>query len=319
MTSILAITFPIYATIALGYFVVFKGWFNATEIRSFGRYVMNIALPALIFNAVSSRDFGEVFQPDYILAFGLGGLATIVLSYFLLTLRGTDPKRRALGVMGSTCPNSGFIGFPIMLLVFPDLASGILTLNMLVETLLLIPICLVLMELSDDSNSLPLYRKIALVLLNLARMPIMIALGLGLVASLVDLSMPAPFSRFIQMLAASAGALSLVVIGGSLVGLPLHGNRSLAAQITATKLILHPALVALSILLLTSFGVIQMTPAMRTAAILSAAIPMFGSYAVFAQKLKLEGAASLAILAGTTGAFFTLSLLLYWLTSAAAL
>lgn len=314
MTTILAIIFPIYATIALGYFVVAKGWFSASEMRSFGRYVMNIALPALIFNAVASRDFSEVFQPDYILVFGLGGLATIAMSYLFFTLRGTDPQRRALGVMGSTCPNSGFIGFPIMLLVFPDLASGILTLNLLVETLFLIPICLVLMELADKNNSQSIGRQITTVLLNLVRMPIMIGLGLGLIASLINLTIPAPFNRFIEMLAASAGALSLVVIGGSLVGLPLHGNRSLAAQITATKLILHPALVALSIIVLTAFGLIQLSPDMRSAVILSAAIPMFGSYAVFAQKQKLEGAASLAILGATTGGFFTLSLLLFWLT-----
>jgi malonate transporter len=314
MTIILAITFPIYATIGLGYLIVLKGWFSAAEMRSFGRYVMNIALPALIFNAVASRKFSEVFHPDYMLAFGLGGLATIGMSYLFFTLRGIDPKRRALGVMGSTCPNSGFIGFPIMFLLFPDLASSILTLNLLVETLLLVPICLVLMELAGNDTKQPILQQFVGVMFNLIRMPLMIGLGLGLLASLMDLSLPAPFDRFIQMLAASAGALSLVVIGGSLVGLPLHGNRSLAAQIAATKLILHPALVILSIVILTAVGLIQLSPDMRSAVILSAAMPMFGSYAVFAQKLDLQGAASLAILGATTGAFVTLSLFLLWLT-----
>lgn len=314
MTTILAITFPIYATIGLGYVIVMKGWFSAAAIRSFGQYVMNIALPALIFNAVASRDFTEVFHADYMLAFGIGGLATIGLSYFLFTLRGVDPQRRALGVMGSTCPNSGFIGFPIMLLVFPDLASNILTLNFLVETMLLIPICLVLMELSDSKSTQPLHRQFASVMLSLVRMPLMIGLLLGLAVSLIDLTLPAPVDRFIQMLAASAGALSLIVIGGSLVGLPLNGNRSLAAQITATKLIVHPSLVALTVIVLTTSGLIVLSSDMRVALILSAAMPMFGSYTVFAQKLGLQGAASLAMLAATTGAFVTLSLLLFFLT-----
>ena len=314
MAIILEITFPIYATIGLGYLIVYKGWFSAAEMRSFGRYVMNIALPALIFNAVSSRSFSEVFHPDYMLAYGLGGLATIAISYLFFTLRGIDPQRRALGVMGSTCPNSGFIGFPIMFLLFPDLASSILTLNLLVETLMLVPICLVLMELVGNDTKQPIHRQFARALFNLMRMPLMIGMALGLVASLIDLSMPAPFSRFIQMLAASAGALSLVVIGGSPVGLPLHGNRSLAAQVAATKLILHPTMVILSIVILTAIGLIQLSPDMRSAVILSAAMPMFGSYTVFAQKLGLQGAASIAMLGETTGAFATLSLFLLWLT-----
>ncbi|NRB20023.1 MAG: AEC family transporter [Rhodobacteraceae bacterium] len=314
MATILEITFPIYATIGLGYFIVFKGWFSAAEMRSFGQYVMNIALPALLFNAVSSRDISDIFQPDYMLVYGLGGLATIGLSYALFSLGNLDPKRRALGVMGSTCPNSAFIGFPIMLLLFPDLASSVLTLNFLVETLLLVPICLVLMELADSDNSRPVYQQFGTALLKLLRMPLMIGLLLGLAASLIDLSLPAPIGRFIQMLAASAGALSLVVIGGSLVGLPLYGNRSLAAQITGIKLILHPALVGLAVIVLTFFGLIQLSPEMRSAVIISAAMPMFGSYTVFAQKLKLQGAASLAVLGATTGAFVTLSLCLLWLT-----
>jgi len=314
MATILAITFPIYATIGLGYLIVYKGLFSASEMRSFGQYVMNIALPALLFNAVSSRDLNEIFHPDYMLVYGVGGLATIGFSYALFSLRNVDPKRRALGVMGSTCPNSAFIGFPIMLLLFPDLASNILTLNFLVETLLLVPICLVLMELADNDNTQPVYKQFGAALLNLLRMPLMIGLLLGLVASLIDLSLPAPIGRFIQMLAASAGALSLVVIGGSLVGLPLHGNRSLAAQITGIKLILHPALVVLAVVVLTFSGLIQLTPEMRSAVIISAAMPMFGSYTVFAQKLKLQGAASIAVLGATTGAFITLSLFLLWLT-----
>ena len=48
--------------------------------------------------------------------------------------------------------------------------------------------------------------------------------------------------------------------------------------------------------------------------ILSAAMPIFGIYTVLAQKHHLEGAASLAMLGATTGAFVTLNILLFVLT-----
>ena len=44
--------------------------------------------------------------------------------------------------------------------------------------------------------------------------------------------------------------------------------------------------------------------------ILSAAMPMFGIYTVLAQEQGLEGLASIAMLAATSAAFVTLSLLL---------
>ncbi len=311
MSQILAITFPIYAAMALGFLVVKKGWFAPAEMRTLGKYVLNIALPALIFSAVASRSPQEVFQPGYISIYALGGLATIAIAYLLFTWRGIDPQRRALGVMGSSCPNNGFIGYPIMLLAFPDLAGVILALNLLVENLVLIPICLLLVELASAGKSQPFLPRLGRILLNLAKMPMLIGLALGVLVSLSGLALPAPFLRFVDLLASSAVAVSLVVIGGSLVGLPLHGNRSLALQISATKLLLQPTLVAVTAVALIGLGLVTLDPALHSAMILSAAMPMFAIYTVLAQRQGLEGAASLALLFATTGSFVTLSGLLW--------
>lgn len=314
MIQILAITFPIYAAMALGYGVVWKGWFSAEDMRSLGRYVLNIALPALIFTAVATRSPAEVFQPGYITIYALGGLATIMAAYLLFTWRGTDPQRRALGVMGSSCPNNGFIGYPIMLLAFPDLAGVILALNLLVENLILIPTCLLLVELANADDKGPFWPRLARILVNLAKMPMLIGLALGVLVSLSGVALPAPVLRFTELLANSAVAVSLLVIGGSLVGLPLHGNRSLAAQISATKLLLQPALVALVAVVLIGFGAVTMAADLRSAMILSAAMPMFAIYTVLAQRQGLEGAASLALLFATSCSFVTLTALLWLLT-----
>lgn len=313
MTSILAITFPIYAAIALGYLVVKKGWFEKSEMRTLGKYVLNIALPMLLFNAVATRDLSEVIRPGYIAVFAAGGLAVIAASYLLLTLRGVTPARRALGVMGSACPNSGFVGFPILLLTLPDLAPVVLALNFLVENLLLIPICLLLVEIASGKSKGPLWRRAASLIAGVLRTPFLIGLLLGVLVSLSGFSLPAPVTRLAGLLAASASALSLVVIGGSLVDLPVHGNKGLAVQVSLQKLLLHPALVALAALALTGAGLVHLDPDMMTAVILSAAMPMFSIYVVLAQKQGLEGAASLAMLGATSGGFVTLSLLLFWL------
>jgi hypothetical protein len=53
---------------------------------------------------------------------------------------------------------------------------------------------------------------------------------------------------------------------------------------------------------------------MWTAVVVSAAMPMLVLYVVFAQEYGHEGVASIALLAATVGAFFTLSTLLFVLT-----
>lgn len=313
MSDILAITFPIYAAIALGYLSVRKGFFSASDMRLFGRYVLDIALPALLFNAVATRDFASVFHPGYMLVFLAGGLATIALAFAFFTLTGTDPKRRAVAVMGSACPNSGFIGYPVMLLTFPDLAGVILALNMLVENVVLIPICLILMDMAQGGAPMALHRRVGSILWGVLKRPMVIGLLLGLAVSLLRLPLPAPAERLFTMLAASASALSLIVIGGSLVGIEMKGNRLRALQTAAGKLLLHPALVALAALALPALGLATLPPDLHAAVILSAAMPMFGIYPVLAQQLGLEGPASIAMITATTLAFFTLSGLLLWL------
>lgn len=314
LTAILSITFPIYAAIGIGYLVVAKGWFSASDMRVLGKYVLNIALPALLFNAVASRDLGQVFQPGYMLVFLAGGLATIAIAFLWFSFAAPDKPRRAVAVMGSACPNSGFIGYPVMLLTFPDLAGVILALNFLVENVVLIPLCLILMDLSRPQDGLSIPRRIGRILWGVLTRPMVLGLLAGLAVSLLRLPLPDTATRLFQMLAASASALSLVVIGGSLVGLPLKGNRALAAQIAGAKLVLHPAMVALATLALTAAGLVTLPADLHIAVILSAAMPMFGIYTVLAQEQGLEGVASIALLLATSAAFVTLSGLLFWLT-----
>ncbi len=314
MSDILGITFPIYAAVVIGYIVVRIGWFKTQDMQVLGHYVLNLALPALLFNAVASRDLGEVLHPGYLLVMALGGLATIGVAWLWFSATAPDKPRRALAVMGATCPNSGFVGYPVLLLVLPDLAGVILALNFLVENVLIIPICLILMDLAAGRGGGAPLRLAGKVLLGLLKRPMVIGLLLGLAVSASGVDIPAPVSRVMAMLAASAAALSLMVIGGALVGLPMKGNKTLAAQIAAAKLLLHPAIVTLAVLVLPMLGLAALSDEMRIAAILSAAMPMFGIYTVMAQERGLGGAASIAMLAATSAAFVTLSALLYWLT-----
>lgn len=306
MLAILGITFPIYAAIALGYATTSGGWFRPTDMQVLGRYVLNIALPALSFHAVATRSVAEVFNPTYMSVYLIGGLATIAMAWTWFRVTDANASRRGVAVMGATCANSGFVGYPVMLLAFPDMAGAILAMNMLVENLVIIPIVLAIMEMGREGAHDGPIAKLRRVMLGVLKRPMVIALAAGFVVSISGLTLPEPILRLFDMLAASASALALFVIGGSLVGLPLIGNRALALQITFGKLFLHPALVFLALLLLGS----GLSPELQAAVILSAAMPIFTIYTVFAMEYGREGVASIALLGTTVGAFFTLTLLL---------
>ncbi|WP_373050695.1 AEC family transporter [Thalassovita aquimarina] len=310
MLDILSITFPIFAAIALGFASVRFGMFAESDMRIMGKYVQNIALPALLCAALVKRDLAEVLDISYMAVFAIGGVATIGAMYAILTLQSTGPARRAVGVMGASCPNSGFVGYPVMLLLFPDKAGIILALNFVVENFLLIPIGLVLLESSRDLTHKSRLRMLGALLLSILKRPLFVGLLAGMVIMLSGIDIPPAGIRLLDMLAASASALALFMIGGSLFGLPLKGNQVLATQIVIGKLVLHPALVALAAALLPMVGMPALGADMYKAVILSAAMPMFLIYTVFALDYGHEGVASIALVGATFGAFVTLSVLL---------
>ena len=313
MIAVLGITLPLFAAVLLGYLCVRGGLFKPTDMRLFGSFVLNVALPALLFLAVATRDARDVFNITYMAVFATGALLTIAASFIILTLLKTTPSRRAVAVMGTSCANSGFVGYPLMLLAFPDSAGQILALNMLVENFLIIPLCLVLFELSKERNGTGIVRLIGQIALNVLRRPMVIALLLGLAVSLLRVPLPEPVIRTTSLFAASASALALFTIGGALVGLPFKGHRALAALTTAGKLLLHPALAALALSAAMALGLPPLSRELAAAVILSAAIPMFSIYALFAAELGHEGMASIAQVLATGASFLTLSALMLWL------
>ncbi|WP_438990357.1 AEC family transporter [Lentibacter sp.] len=313
MIAVLGIILPLFAAVALGYLCVRGGLFRPTDMRLFGSFVLNIALPALLFLAVATRDARDVFNLTYMAVFAAGALLTIAVSFTVLTLLKTSPSRRAVAVMGTSCPNSGFIGYPLMLLAFPDIAGQILALNMLVENVLIIPLCLVLFELSKERDSFSILRLAGQIALNVIRRPMVVALLLGLAISLFSVPLPEPILRTTGLFAASASALALFTIGGALVGLPFKGHRALATLTAAGKLLLHPALAALALAAAMALGLPPLSRELAAAVILSAAIPMFSIYALFAAELGHEGMASLAQVFATGASFVTLSAFMLWL------
>ena len=100
MLAILSITFPIYAAVVLGYVTVRKGVFRPEHMPVFGAYVMNIALPALLFNAVASHSVNDVFNLTYMAVFLAGALATIAIAWVWFS---ATTRSRSLGSAISGC------------------------------------------------------------------------------------------------------------------------------------------------------------------------------------------------------------------------
>lgn len=311
MLNVLAITGPIYIAIAVGFAAVRFELFSKADMHVLGKFVINIALPALLFRALATHRIAEILNPSYMLAYAVGSLVVIAVSRFgARRLAGLDPQTSTFVAMGMSCPNSGFVGYPILLLTLAPVAGVVLALNMMVENIVVIPLLLALAEHGRGGTG-PWHASVGRTLRRLAVNPLIVAIVAGLVASLFDWTPPAPLDRAIEMFALASGAASLFVIGGTLVGLPVASVWRRVLPIAAGKLLLHPLAVLLMVLAVPALGLPPLGATLRTAAVLTAAMPMFGIYPILAQAYGHERFAAPALLVTTAAAFFSLSGILW--------
>ncbi len=310
MQQILAITGPIYLLIALGYLAVRGGLFSKPDMRVLGKFVISFCLPALVFNALSQRSLGEIVHGDFLLAYALGSLALLLGgTFYARRLRGKPMALSALQGLGMAAPNSGFIGFPVLLQLIGPPAAVALALCMLVENLLILPLALVLADSSERRN-LAWHQALLQSLRGLLRNPLIIAILAGFACALFGLTLPTTLARAVQLVASASSPLALFVIGGALVGLQVGGMLRDVSEVVIGKLVLHPLAVLGVVMLLP-----PMDPLLRTAALVMPAMPMLSIYPVMAQKYQHEGFCAAVLLAATVTSFFTLSALLWWLGS----
>lgn len=318
MLDILAITGPIYLTIAIGYLATRFGLFAKSDMRVFGKFVINLALPALLFNALSQRSLGEIMNAQYLGAYALGSLAVLLAG--LAWSHWVDHRslrESSYFAMGMSCCNSGFVGYPVVLLTLGPVAGVSLALNMVVENLLLLPVLMLIADMAGAGTPAKGQwgREIGQTLSRLARNPMILAIVAGFGYSLLGWHLPGPVARTVNLFSQASGALALFVIGGTLVGLQVKGMRLRVAQIAFGKLVLHPLVMLAVLLWLVPVG----DPALRTAVLLTAAMPMLGIYPILAQKHGQEDISAAALLVTTIASFFTLSLLLWALKNTSIL
>lgn len=310
MYGVLSVTAPIYLLIAAGFAATRFGLFERADLRVLGKYAINLALPALLFNALSQRQVGEILNPLFIAAYLGGSLIVMVAGiYWARRVAGKGMSLSAIVGMGMVCPNSGFIGFPLVAQVFgPSTAGVALALAMIVENFFLIPIALAIAE-SDGGQGSRFARWRSAMLQSLrgvVRNPMIHGLVLGFLFSLLGWRLPEPISRAVGLLAASCSAIALLVIGGSLVGQMARDLWRDISLILVGKLLLHPLAVLLLVMVLPPMG-----RELQVAVVMLAAVPQMGIYPILAQKFGHDGMAASAQLVSTVVSFFTLTGLLW--------
>lgn len=281
-----------------------------SEMRALGVFVINFALPSLLFKSMAERSIADLANLDLLLIYALG---STILAIGVLTVTFWTGKRSLQSgcvlAMGMTLSNSAFIGFPVALQVLGPKASMMLAIYAAVENLIVMPLLMVLAEAGDKTHA-SWVKVLFTVFGRLLTNPLILSILLGIAFSASQLILPVPLGRSIDMLSNASAPVALFYIGGVLAGQHLKGMVKQIGVIVFGKLLLHPLAVSAAFLLIPFDN-----PELKMAAIINAGMPMASIYPILGHKYGYEGMCAAALVVTTTISFFTISGLL-WLMGA---
>jgi malonate transporter len=312
MTAIVHIIVPVFALILVGYAVGRTPKWTPDATKYFNNFVFYVALPTLLFGALASgRAFNGV-DPLIAAAYFGGSLISmaliIVLSRALFRLPGEE---LALLGMGAGFSNTVLLGLPLIVLTFGDAAVGPITAIIAFNTLLLLPVTILIIEVSRGRASQRGLPAIVVAPIRaLSRNPILLAIVAGSAWSFTGIGLAVPVERYIEMMSGAAGPCALFVLGASLAEYKIAGRPAETAIMAGFKVIVHPIIVWL--LCTQVFVLDDLTTGVAT---MMAAIPVGATVFTVAQQYRtFVGPVTSAILISTGISAGTLAVVISLLT-----
>ncbi len=304
MASVLNVILPVFALILAGFACRRLGLLGASAASEINRMVVWLCLPALLFEAMATVVWDEIWQPGFILAYGIATLGLFAL-VLLWRLRSTSLADASVQGLSASYANTGYMGIPLCLLVFGDAGMDPALIACLIVICVLFALAVVCIEvgLQNEKSVLAAVRKVCVALL---KNPIVMAPVFGGLWAATAQPLPASLHQFLKLLAAATGPCALIALGLFLA--EKHaGPKQRGSGLVLIKLVAHP---------LITWGlavyVFRLPPMWAHAALLLSALPTGTGPFMLAEFYRRDGAeVSSTILLSTLGSLLTLSICLY--------
>lgn len=307
MVDVFFRTLPFFAIIGLGYGAARRGFFSEEATAYLTKFVFFFPLSAMIFRFAANLSFAEIFDPDLMLGYLAGTLAVYALITLVAALRRQDMATGAVEAQCAAIGNVGFLGLPMMAMLFGEAAIAPMMAVLSVDLVVFSSLIVILINL-DRGSGLG-WATLRLVLLGLLRNPMILAISAGLAWSAAALPIPDPMNDFLAILGGAATPGALFAIGASLASKSAE-RMQVALGLSFAKLVLHPACVAVGVLVL-----MPVTPLSASIAIAAAALPVAGNVYMLAQHYRVAPQrVAAAILVSTLTSIVTLPLVIAWVS-----
>jgi predicted permease len=306
MLAILESISPVFVVIALGFLSRRLGFLPDSFIHSANHLVYYVAIPILVFSAISGGPFAETFNPAQIAGTFLAASLIVLVSLLAALVMKVSREGTVTFVQTSFHGNLGYVGLAVVFYAMGPEGRG--AASVLAGFLILYQnvVSIGLYTLTVGGRE----KRDARLILKFLGNPIILATLLGLLFSYTDLQLPGFIDRSFLIVSQMALPLALLIIGGNLKTAPAR-RIQLVALSSGFKLLLLPLA---GFFIFKGFGVTAASA--ETALILLASPSATISYIMAAE---MGGREELAAAAITTSTILSIITYTFWISMAGRL
>jgi len=310
MLPILQIVLPVFLVIGTGYLAAYLTLFTAEQSGALMRFATQVAIPCLLFLAISRLDLQAEFRLTVLAPFFIGALIS-----FALTAAGAW---FIFGHKPGFCIAIGFAGmFSNLVLIglsIVELAFGVEALKPAFAIVALhAPFCYIIgitaMEISR-ADGVGFVATLKAVIKQVFSNAITMGLLLGIIANLLNFTPPEAVTTALELIARAALPVALFALGAVLVKYKISTSVGEISLISFNMLILHPV-----IAYVLGRYVFGLTDDLLKVVVLMAAMPPgMNAYAFADLYDRAKGIAASSVLVSTALSVISISLWLILLS-----
>ncbi len=252
MSDILHTIIPIFAIIALGMLVRVWGIVKPEFMAPANRLVYYLALPAMIFRALSKASFKAQFNFEVLVV----SLAAVFSVYGVAWIMGREsrlnPNQIGPFVQSAMHANLGYIGLPVAFYYLGQ--EGFVKASIIAGPMMILQNFLSVVILQTYASGPSLRNRLSALILKIIGNPVILAVLAGIAFSLADIPVPLIIDRSLGILGGLALPMALLIIGASLSFEKMWSQLGLVVLSAGFKLFVLP------LLGLVAFKMLGLTP-----------------------------------------------------------
>lgn len=244
MQALIDVILPVFLVVGFGYLVAWRGILSAASIDSLMTFTQSVAVPCLLFRAIWGLDLGDSFSAPLLISFYTGSIACFFVGLYGARYLFKRDWEDAVCV-GFLClfANTVLLGLAITERAF---GADALQANYAIIAVHS-PICyglgITAMEYVRARKSGQPNRNLPRIVAKaMFRNVLVIAIAMGAVFNVLDISLPVPMTDALDMMVRTALPTALFALGGVLHRYRPEGDMRIILFVCAVSLILHPVI-----------------------------------------------------------------------------